>query len=118
MVSDTTPHNFQSGGTPGGASTAEDKADLETQIDHLRKDLAGVTDALKSLASNQADDARRNVFALRDDVRGLAAVGVGGAPGAEECAARVRGAPPLDDLGNAEHTIIVEEGQDDGRAVS
>ena len=69
MVSDTTPHNFQSGGTPGGASTAEDKADLETQIDHLRKDLAGVTDSLKSLASNQADDARRNVFALRDDVR-------------------------------------------------
>lgn len=61
--------------TPGaiGASSSGKKgstnSELETQVSKLREDVAGVAEALKSLASDRADGAKRQAYALRDDVR-------------------------------------------------
>lgn len=70
MASNTIPNKGAAGGQAAGADAAKgDNADLEAQVAKLREDVAGVADALKSLATNRADDAKRQAFALRDDVR-------------------------------------------------
>ena len=51
------------------ANAGPDRADLEAQIAKLREDVAGVADSLRTLAGGQADNARRQAYALRDDVR-------------------------------------------------
>ncbi|MBO0664002.1 DUF883 family protein [Jiella sp. CQZ9-1] len=57
-------------GTPGqDPKTQADRANLEEQLGRLREDVAGLSDAVKSLASHGADDVRRQAYALRDDVR-------------------------------------------------
>jgi len=70
MASNTSPNESPAVGQTAGANAAHGgNADLEAQVAKLREDVAGVADALKSLASNRADDAKRQAFALRDDVR-------------------------------------------------
>lgn len=72
MPADTTSSKNESqiGGTPGSATGAgAAQADLETQISRLREDVAGVSEALKSLATSRAGDARDQAYALRDDVK-------------------------------------------------
>lgn len=53
-------------GTSSGSSAS---ADLEAQVSRLREDVAGVAESLKTLASDRANNARSQAFALRDDVR-------------------------------------------------
>ncbi|WP_102958786.1 DUF883 family protein [Mangrovicella endophytica] len=62
MPSDTS--SFENNG-----NNASTNGDLETQVARLREDVAGVADALKSLATERAEGAKRQAFALRDDVR-------------------------------------------------
>lgn len=64
-MSNTAPEDFASTGENNSAN----RADLEAQISKLREDVAGVADALKSLAGDRASSAREQAFALRDDVR-------------------------------------------------
>jgi ElaB/YqjD/DUF883 family membrane-anchored ribosome-binding protein len=68
MQSESTSNDFTSNSDPIGSGRSTDK-DLEIQVSRLREDVAGVAEALKSLASERADGARRQAFALRDDVR-------------------------------------------------
>lgn len=66
MPSDTDVNEFAA----SSAATADlDRSELETQVSRLREDVAGVAEALKSLASERADGAKRQAYALRDDVR-------------------------------------------------
>lgn len=72
MASDTTKQDFAAGsatGGTGGATTGRSDPDLEVQISKLREDVAGLSDALKAIASNRADGYRQQAYALRDDVR-------------------------------------------------
>lgn len=66
MQSDTVPNDFEAGAA-GGPRTAD--AELEVQVANLRSDVAGIADALKAMAAERADGAKRQAFALRDDVR-------------------------------------------------
>jgi ElaB/YqjD/DUF883 family membrane-anchored ribosome-binding protein len=66
MQSDTVPNDFEAGAA-GGPRAAD--AELEAQVSNLRADVAGIADALKALAAERADGARRQAYALRDDVR-------------------------------------------------
>lgn len=58
-------------GTPAAGASAARPADaeLEVQVSKLREDVAGVAEALKSLAAERAEGAKRQAYALRDDVR-------------------------------------------------
>lgn len=77
MPSDTAPNAFENksgsgepkSGASGKTGAARPEADLESQIAKLREDVAGVADALKGLANERADSARKHAFALRDDVK-------------------------------------------------
>jgi len=70
MASDTSPNKSPAAAQMAGPTPAKgNNADLEAQVAKLREDVAGVADALKSLATGRADDAKRQAFALRDDVR-------------------------------------------------
>lgn len=70
MASNTSPNESPAVGQTAGANAAKGgNADLEAQVAKLREDVAGVADALKSLATDRADDAKRQAYALRDDVR-------------------------------------------------
>ena len=53
----------------GAGDEGKMNSELETQVSKLREDVAGVAEALKSLATERADGAKRQAFALRDDVR-------------------------------------------------
>jgi ElaB/YqjD/DUF883 family membrane-anchored ribosome-binding protein len=66
MQSDTVPNDFEAGAA-GGPRAAD--TELQDQVSKLRADVAGVAEALKSLATERADGAKRQAFALRDDVR-------------------------------------------------
>ena len=68
MQSDTLNNDF-SAGNAGTDSTTPANAELEAQIANLRADLTGVADALKAMANERADGAKRHAYALRDDVR-------------------------------------------------
>ena len=65
-MSNTTANEM---GATGAAGSKTPSADLEAQVSRLREDVAGVADSLKALAGDRADNARRQAFALRDDVR-------------------------------------------------
>jgi|SRR4051812_37601806 ElaB/YqjD/DUF883 family membrane-anchored ribosome-binding protein len=65
-MSDTVPNDFAPGAA-GGPRSAD--AELEAQVAKLRSDVSGIADALKSIAAERADGAKRQAFALRDDVR-------------------------------------------------
>ncbi|MCB8838105.1 YqjD family protein [Aurantimonas sp. VKM B-3413] len=69
MASDTPSNDFTPGSATGSTGPEVHKSDLETQINRLREDVSGLSDALKSMAQQQADDARKQAYALRDDVR-------------------------------------------------
>lgn len=66
MQSDTIPNDFEAGAAGGPRSN---DAELEVQVANLRSDVAGIAETLKSMASERADGAKRQAFALRDDVR-------------------------------------------------
>jgi ElaB/YqjD/DUF883 family membrane-anchored ribosome-binding protein len=69
-MSDTSAtENFDQRAAAAGASGREDRETLEAQMARLRQDLQGVTDAMKTLAAHQTEGAKRQAFALRDDVR-------------------------------------------------
>ncbi len=69
-MSDTSAtENLDKRAAAAGASGREDRETLEAQVARLREDLQGVAEAMKNLASHQAEGARRQAFALRDDVR-------------------------------------------------
>ncbi|MBB3950451.1 DUF883 family protein [Aureimonas jatrophae] len=93
-MSSTSPHNDQSSGFGADAAKGEvndrlnqakddaraagdefranarqTREDLEAQAARLREDLAGVTDSLRNLAGSGAESARRQAYALRNDVR-------------------------------------------------
>ena len=69
MQSDTLNNDFSSEGNAGADTSNPANADLETQIAKLRTDIAGVAEALKTMANERADGAKRQAYALRDDVR-------------------------------------------------
>lgn len=71
MASETisTPGSSGAERASGKPAKAAAQAELEAQVARLREDVAGVGEALKSLAGERADGARKQAFALRDDVR-------------------------------------------------
>ncbi|SJZ82743.1 DUF883 family protein [Consotaella salsifontis] len=64
MPSESIPNAGASAGAETPASS-----DLEAQVAKLREDVAGVAEALRSLAGERAEGARQQAYALRDDVR-------------------------------------------------
>ncbi|MFD2236323.1 DUF883 family protein [Aureimonas populi] len=64
-MSNTTPN--ENGFEAEGGKRSE--AELEAQVAKLREDMSGLAETLKSLAGERADSAKRQAFALRDDVR-------------------------------------------------
>ncbi|MEX6506270.1 YqjD family protein [Jiella sp. M17.18] len=69
MASDNTSSDFTAGSSTGPGGHEGTRSDVEAQIARLREDVAGLSESLKSLASHQADEARKQAYALRDDVR-------------------------------------------------
>ncbi|KQT64208.1 MULTISPECIES: DUF883 family protein [unclassified Aureimonas] len=67
-MSESTSNDYTSNSDPLGSGRSTDK-DLEVQVSRLREDVAGVAEALKALATDRADGAKRQAYALRDDVR-------------------------------------------------
>lgn len=61
-MSNTSPKEFEK-------NEGKPEDDLETQVAKLREDLTDIAETLKSVAGDRADNAKRQAFALRDDVR-------------------------------------------------
>jgi ElaB/YqjD/DUF883 family membrane-anchored ribosome-binding protein len=69
MQSETPNNEFATEGSSGTDASRPANAELEAQVAKLRTDLAGVAEALKAMANERADGAKRQAYALRDDVR-------------------------------------------------
>ena len=68
MVSETPSSDFTNrSGT--SSSPATSKPDLETQVAKLREDVAGISEAIKTMAAQRSEGVKDQAYALRDDVR-------------------------------------------------
>ena len=64
-MSDTQSNDFKSTATPSSSG----KPDLEAQMAQLRKDVAGISESLKTMASDRGNGMKNQAYAIGDDVR-------------------------------------------------
>ncbi len=64
-MSDTPNNDFKSTTTSSPAG----KPDLEAQISQLRADVAGISESLKTIATDRSNGMKNQAYAIGDDVR-------------------------------------------------